>query len=84
MDFTKIKDHHSRILALALMDILLRNELCPDEDVFEDWLTNGIPDEEAWIFFKTGDPGLLTFIAEEDESYLAICNLFTELVNECR
>ena len=63
----------ARIERLKEYDEFLRNE--GDEDTFDIWLSDGIPDGEA------DDIDILQEIAEDDEEFFRISLLFDRLVD---
>lgn len=65
-----------RVRLLRTMDQIMRNETLSDEGyAFNRWITEGIPDG--------ADDDLLQEIAEDDDMWAGMCELFGELIRIC-
>lgn len=82
MDFSDVKGLSLRVAALIFMDRYLREEACTDEDIFERWLIEGVPDGSATNPDDI-DIDMLESIAIDDESYDETCHLFKSILRQC-
>ena len=61
----------SRVKQLEQMHLSIIEQ--GDEDIYDDWITYGVPDQPTENDFLT--------IAEDDESYEEICSLYNRLMD---